>query len=248
MRDGESVIGRAVVIATGVRYRRLQVADLAKFEGTSVHYAATQVEAQLCRGDPVVAVGGGNSAGQAALFLSRYVPRLSLVVREPELEDNMSRYLADRIASTPSVDVLTHCEVRELIGDDGLKAVIVEDTETGERHRIDARALFVFIGAEPHTEWLGGKVAVDEGGYVLTGRDAAAARPSPGSGDGASREPQLLETSLAGVFAAGDVRSGSTQRVAAAVGDSAIAIRQVHQFLGGRLEAVRLAQTYASST
>jgi thioredoxin reductase (NADPH) len=176
------------------------------------------------------------------------VPRLSLVVREPDLEDNMSRYLADRIASTPSVDVLTHCEVRELIGDDGLEAVIVEDTETGERHRIDARALFVFIGAEPHTEWLGGSVAVDDGGYLLTGRDAAAACPSPGSGDGASREPQLLETSLAGVFAAGDVRSGSTQRVAAAVGDSAIAIRQVHQFLGGRLQAVRLAQTYASST
>ena len=250
VRDGESgasVIGRAVVIATGVRYRRLPVAGLAKFEGTSVHYAATQIEAQLCRGHPVVAVGGGNSAGQAALLLSRYVPRLSLVVREPELEHNMSRYLADRIASTPSVEVLTHCEVRELIGDDGLEAVIVEDTETGERHRIDARALFVFIGAEPHTEWLGGSIAVDDGGYVLTGRDAAAACPSPGSRDGASREPELLETSLAGVFAAGDVRSGSTQRVSAAVGDGAIAIRQVHQFLGGRLQAVRLAQTYASS-
>jgi thioredoxin reductase (NADPH) len=247
LRDGESVIGRAAVVATGVRYRKLPVADLARFEGTSVHYAATQIEAQLCRGDPVVAVGGGNSAGQAALLLSRYVPRLSLVVREPELEDNMSRYLADRIASTPSVDVLTHSEVRELIGDDGLEAVIVEDTETGERHRIDARALFVFIGAEPHTEWLGGGVAMDDGGYVLTGPDAAAGCQSPGAPDGASREPQLLETSLAGVFAAGDVRSGSTQRVAAAVGDGAIAIRQVHQFLAGRRQAVRLAQTYVSS-
>ena len=247
LREGESVIGRAVVIATGVRYRRLPIADLAKFEGTSVHYAATQIEAQLCRGEPIVAVGGGNSAGQAALLLSRYVPRLSLVVREPQLEENMSRYLADRIASLPSVDVLPHCEVRELIGDDTLEAVIVEDLETGERHRLDARALFVFIGADPNTEWLRGSVALDDGGYILTGHDAASACAQLQAGNGTSRAPQLLETSMPGVFAAGDVRSGSTQRVAAAVGDGAIVIRQVHQFLGGRLEAVRLAQTYVSS-
>ena len=247
LREGESVIGRAVVIATGVRYRRLPIADLDKFEGTSVHYAATQIEAQLCRGEPIVAVGGGNSAGQATLLLSRYVPRLSLVVREPQLEENMSRYLADRIASLSSVDVLTHCEVRELIGEDTLEAVIVEDLETGERHRLDARALFVFIGADPNTEWLRGSVALDDGGYILTGHDAAAACAPLQAGNGTSRAPQLLETSMPGVFAAGDVRSGSTQRVAAAVGDGAIAIRQVHQFLGGRLEAVRLAQTYVSS-
>jgi thioredoxin reductase (NADPH) len=247
LREGESVIGRAVVIATGVRYRRLPIADLAKFEGTSVHYAATQIEAQLCRGDPIVAVGGGNSAGQAALLLSRYVPRLSLVLREPQLEENMSRYLADRISSLPSVNVLPHCEVRELIGDDTLEAVIVEDTETGERHRLDARALFVFIGADPNTEWLRGSVALDDGRYILTGHDAASACAPLPAGNGPSRVPQLLETSMTGVFAAGDVRSGSTQRVAAAVGDGAIAIRQAHQFLGGRVEAVRLAQTYVSS-
>jgi thioredoxin reductase (NADPH) len=192
-------------------------------------------------------VGGGNSAGQAALLLSRYVPHLSLVVREHDLDENMSRYLADRIAALPSVDVLTHCEVRELVGDDKLEAVIVEDTETGERRRIEARALFVFIGAEPHTEWLRGTVALDEGGYILTGQDAAAAGGAPEGGNGARRSGQLLETSVHGVFAAGDVRSGSTQRVAAAVGDGAITIRQVHQFLAGRVDAVRLAQTYVSS-
>jgi thioredoxin reductase (NADPH) len=247
LRGGRSVTGRAVVIAAGVRYRKLPLSELPKFEGVSVHYAATEMEAQMCRGEPVVAVGGGNSAGQAALMLSRYVPRLSLVVRESDLGENMSRYLADRIAETPSVDVLTHCEVRQLIGDDVLEAVIVEDTVTGERRRLEAHAMFVFIGAEPHTEWLRGRVALDDGGYILTGQAAAAAMNGSASSNGGRRSRQLLETSMAGVFATGDVRSGSTQRVAAAVGDGAIAIRHVHQLLGGHLEAVRLSQTYVSS-
>jgi thioredoxin reductase (NADPH) len=247
LRDGEPVIGRAVVLATGVRYRKLPLSDLDKFEGVSVHYAATPVEAQVCRGEPVVAVGGGNSAGQAALLLSRYVPRLSLVIREQSLGENMSRYLADRIAQIPTVEVLPHCEVRELVADDSLEAVIVEDTETGERRRVEARALFVFIGAEPHTEWIRGLIGLDDGGYILTGQDAAAAASRLEGSDRAIRPPQSLETNISGVFAAGDVRSGSTQRVAAAAGDGAIAVRQVHQFVGGRVEAVRLAQTYVSS-
>jgi thioredoxin reductase (NADPH) len=244
--EGESVVGRTVVVATGVRYRQLPVPGLAELEGVSVYYAATQMEALLCQGDPVVAVGGGNSAGQATLFLSRYVPRLTLVAREHDLGENMSRYLADRIERDPSIEVLPHTEVRELVGDGALQAVIVEDTDTGERRRLEARALFVFIGADPHTEWLRDVVALDDGGYILTGHDAAAALAER-SEDGANRVPSLLETSVEGVFAVGDVRSGSTQRVAAAVGDGAIAIRQVHQHLGGRLHVVRLAQTYVSS-
>jgi thioredoxin reductase (NADPH) len=246
-REGEEVIGHAVVVATGVRYRRLAVPGLDELEGISVHYAATQMEAKMCRGDPVAAVGGGNAAGQAALFLARYVPRLTLVVREHDLAESMSRYLADRIKHHPSVEVLTGCEVREVIADGTLEALIVESNESGERRRIDARALFVFIGAEPHTEWLRGQVALDQGGYVLTGQDAVVAVAQDPAGGYPKRARLLLETSLPGVFAAGDVRSSSTQRVAAAVGDGAIVIRLVHQFLAGRLDAVRFAQTYISS-
>ncbi|HWF35097.1 MAG TPA: FAD-dependent oxidoreductase [Solirubrobacteraceae bacterium] len=229
LSDGSSVRGRAVVVSCGVQYRKLRVPGYDRLEPVSVYYAATQIEAQLCRGDPVVAAGGGNSAGQATLFLSRFVPKLTLVVREHELSENMSRYLADRIEQLENVEVLLHTEVRELIGDEVLEAVIVEDTETGERRRLEARSLFVFIGAEPHTRWLGEDVALDDGGYILTGQAAAPLRREAGLGHGA--EPSLLETSVPGVFAAGDVRSGSIPRVSAAVGDGATTIRLVHQRL-----------------
>jgi thioredoxin reductase (NADPH) len=244
LRDGDSSVGRTVVVASGVRYRKLPVPGLTELEGISVHYAATLMEAQLCRGDPVVLVGGGNSAGQATLFLSRYVPEVTLVIREADLRESMSRYLADRIARTASVDVLPRSEVRELIGEGTLEGVVVENLDSGERRDLPGRALFVFIGAEPHTEWLGDQIALDDGGYILTGDDAAvveAARRTNGS----RRSP--LETSLPGIFAAGDVRSGSTQRVSAAVGDGANAIRNVHRVLGGHRQVVRLAQTYVSS-
>jgi thioredoxin reductase (NADPH) len=141
---------------------------------------------------------------------------------------------------------MTSSEVREAIADGSLDALVVEDMQTGERTRIEARALFVFIGAEPHTGWLHGRVALDDGGYVLTGQDAAAALDAHPHANGARRTPLFLETSLRGVFAAGDVRSGSTQRIAAAVGDGAIVIRHVHQLLSGRLNAVRLAQSYVA--
>ena len=245
--DGGAVTGRTVVIATGVRYRKLPVPGLAEIEGVSVHYAATVMEAQLCRGDPAALVGGGNSAGQATLFLSRFVPSLTLVIRESELGENMSRYLADRIERLPNVEVVPDSEVREMIAPDTLEAIVVENNQTGERRTISARALFVFIGAEPRTEWLHGRVALDDGGYILTGNDASMAQYASGDGDGNRRSPLLLETTLPGVFAAGDIRSGSTQRVSAAVGDGAIAIRHIHRLLSGTIDQTRLAQTYVSS-
>jgi thioredoxin reductase (NADPH) len=230
--DGAPLIGRSVIIATGTRYRRLSIPDPSKFEGVSVHYAATQREAQLCRGDPVVLFGGGGSAGLAALLLSRHVRRLTLVVREDDLQVSMASALADRVAEQPNVDLAAHSEVRELNGDGALEAVVVEDTEDGKRRTIAARALFVLIGAEPHTGWLRGTVALDDDGYVRTGQDAASPRGEAENVGGGP--PQLLETSLPGVFAAGDVRSGSLQQVAAAVGDGALAIRQVRELLVNR--------------
>jgi thioredoxin reductase (NADPH) len=228
LSDGSTIMARAVVIATGVRYRRLPVPDVERFEGTSVHYAATMAEAHLCAGEPVVIVGGGNSAGQAAVFLGARASKVRLVSRDAQLGTSMSRYLVDRLQRMPGVEIRLESEVRRLVGDAALCRVEVENRRTGERDRVDARALFVFIGAEPHTHWLGGDVAVDEHGFVLTGPDAVAAVPR---GDGSPRRPLLFETTAAGVFAVGDVRAGSVKRVASAVGEGSMAVRLVHEYL-----------------
>ena len=224
--DGSEATARTVLITTGARYRKLDVPRLEELEGTCVYYAATMMEAHLCRGDPVAVVGGGNSAGQATLFLAQHTTKVTLLIRHEDLGRDMSRYLADRIERSPKVEVLRTTEVRELVGDRALEALVVENNQTGERRRIEARELFVFIGAKPHTGWLGDKLALDDRGFVLAGR---AVRPAEnGEGQDAGHEPYLLETSLPGVFAAGDVRSGSIKRVASAVGEGAMAIRLVH--------------------
>jgi thioredoxin reductase (NADPH) len=231
--EGDHIQARSVVIAAGVRYRRLPIERLEEFEGVSIYYAATIAEAHMCAGDPVVVVGGGNSAGQATLFLSEYVPLVHLIVREPDLSVNMSRYLADRIERASNITTRTSTEVRELHGSAKLEAVGVENNATGERATLQARSMFIFIGAAPHTDWLGGLVELDDGGYIRTGRDVA------GNGVTPALEPLLLESSLPGVFAVGDVRSGSVKRVATAVGEGSMAVRLVHEHLAGREHAQR---------
>jgi len=229
--DGDDRLrARTIVLATGASYRRLNVARLADFEGAGVYYAATQLEAQMCAGEPVVVVGGANSAGQAAVFLARHVSRVQLLLRGGDLAAGMSRYLVDQVQAASSIEVHLHAEVRELHGDGALEAITVEQTDADSVRTVDARALFVFIGADPCTTWLSDALAIDEHGFVLTGQDLQLTHLDP-AGDGRQRAPFPLETSRPGVFAAGDVRSGSIKRVASAVGEGAMAVRLIHQYL-----------------
>jgi thioredoxin reductase (NADPH) len=229
LANGEEVAGRCVIVATGVRVRRLAVPGLEHFEDTCVYYAATPVEARQCVGDPVVVVGGGNSAGQAAVFLADHAAEVRMVIRESALDECMSRYLADRIARDLRIEVRLHTVVEELTGAVGrLEAVVVRDTATGAWDRLPARDVMVFIGGDPSTSWLPESVAVDAGGYVVTGPEA---RGAGGAEEEPHATPLPLETGLPGVFAAGDVRSGSVKRVASAVGEGAMAVRLVHEHL-----------------
>jgi thioredoxin reductase (NADPH) len=218
LAEGGDLVAHAVLVATGVLYRRLDVPGTDRLEGSSVYYAATEFEARLCRQDPVTVVGGGNSAGQAACFLAQQSSVVNLVIRHDDLGRDMSRYLADRVEHSPRIKVWLNSEVRELIGDEVLDEVLVHDLVTGEEHRVATSALFVLIGAAPHTSWLRGEIPLDARGFILTG-------PAADCQDG------MFETRRRGVFAVGDVRSGSVKRVASAVGEGSVAIRQVHDFL-----------------
>jgi len=231
LSEGGEVAARSVIAATGARYRRLDVPQLEQFEGVSVHYAATEAEAQRCEGEEVAVVGGGNSAGRAALFLAGRTRRVYLLIRGDDLGKGMSRYLVERIMNAENVELLANTEVGELMGEDHLEGVVVEDNRSGARRTLDARALFVFIGAEANTAWLKRTVELDERGFVLTGRELDGSALDVDAWRERSREPFLLETSLPGVFAAGDVRSGSIKRCASAVGEGAMAVRLVHQYL-----------------
>jgi thioredoxin reductase (NADPH) len=231
LSGGGEVAARSVIAATGARYRRLEVPQLERFEGVSVHYAATEAEAQRCEGEEVVVVGGGNSAGQAAVYLSKRASKVYLLIRGGDLGKSMSRYLVDRVTGAGNVELLASTEVRDLMGEDRLDGVVVEDKRTGARQILGARALFVFIGAKANTGWLQGAVELDERGFVLTGAALDRSVLEGGIWQQRSREPFLLETSLPGVFAAGDVRGGSIKRCTSAVGEGSMAVRLVHQYL-----------------
>jgi thioredoxin reductase (NADPH) len=229
LADGSEISTRAIIIATGARYRRLDVADLERFEGAGVYYAATELEARVCRGFNTIVVGGGNSAGQAAVYLAQQGSPVSLVVRRRQLAETMSQYLVARIEADERIEVRQHTEVRELAGSGHLEQVTLEDNQTGERRTVPCQGLFCFIGAVPATAWLGGCVALDRSGFVVTDRSLPDSIAN-GSAYG-GRDPLPFETSIPGVFAVGDVRSGSVKRVAAAVGEGSSAVRQVHEYL-----------------
>jgi thioredoxin reductase (NADPH) len=231
LADGGSVVARAVVLAMGARYRRLAVPGIESFEGNGVYYAATFQEALMCGTGPVVIVGGGNSAGQAAVFLAAQVSRVYVVIRGDDLNKTMSRYLVDQIIRHPRVTVRSCTQIRQVHGNGALTAVLTEDKRTGEQHSIQTRALFVFIGADPNTSWLAGAIELDDHGFVPTG-PAALYSDTDGNQGRTQRQPMMLETSRPGVFAAGDVRSGSVKRVASAVGEGSMAIRQIHEYFG----------------
>jgi thioredoxin reductase (NADPH) len=236
--DGQRLLARAVVVATGADYRRLPAEGVERFEGTGVYYSATFAEAMACAGEEVVVVGGGNSAGQAAMHLAEHASRVRLLVRGASLASSMSAYLADRIAASGRVELLTHTELRAFHGDgDGqLDSVSVTDRRDESSRDVPARAVFVMIGAVPRTEAVSSTVGLDRTGFVVTGSKAAEHPDFAASWDsgGIKRAPFLLETTRQGVFAAGDVRSGSTKRVASAVGEGAMAVRYVQEDLASR--------------
>lgn len=225
LRDGSEVPTRAVIVASGARYRRLEVEDLERFEGAGVYYAATDLEARMYGGTSVLVIGGGNSAGQAAIYLAQNNCRVTIAIRRQDLTQSMSQYLIERIEADAKIELLTGVEVAALAGGDHLEGATLTHRATGRRQELACTGLFCFIGARPATAWLGESVLLDSDGFILTDRQL----PGPFTAETAGALP--FETSTLGVFAAGDVRHGSMKRVAAAVGEGSSAVRSVHERL-----------------
>jgi len=224
---------KTVLIATGAEYRRLDAENRERFEGVGVYYAATALEGQICRDETVIVVGSGNSAGQAAMFLSEGAAKVLLVIRGDDVTKKMSDYLSRRVQAQPNIEILCRTEVRKVFGDQRLEEVELENTKTGERRTIKTPAVFSMIGARPCTEWLPPEIERDEKGFIKTGADVAEAPAWRAN----KRRPAPLETSLPGIFAAGDVRSGSVKRCAAAVGEGGMAVAGIHISLASRRNA-----------
>jgi thioredoxin reductase (NADPH) len=226
--DQGRVLARSIIIACGAQYRKLPVAGMDRYEGNGIYYGATRMEAQLCEGDEVIVVGGGNSAGQAAVFLSSNVKHVHVLVRSSGLADTMSRYLIQRIEDSPSITLRAYTEIEAVEGEGDLERVRWRNSKTGDVETRPIRHVFVMTGADPNTAWLDGCVALDDKGFVKTGADL---HPGDLTAWSAHRDPHMLETSIPGIFAVGDVRSGSVKRVASAVGEGSICVQLVHRVL-----------------
>ncbi len=228
LADGSSISCHALLIATGVSYRKLDIPGIDQLTGTGVYYGAAMVEAMACRGEEVYMVGGANSAGQAAMYFAGYASRVVMLVRGDSLASSMSRYLIDQIAATSNIEVRTNTRVVEVHGETSLQALTLADVRTGTTESVSATSLFIFIGAQPRTDWLAGVVERDANGFILAGPDLVRDGRHP---RGFEHDPFLLETSVPGIFVAGDARSSSVKRVASSVGEGSIAIQFVHRYL-----------------
>jgi thioredoxin reductase (NADPH) len=228
--DGSEISCHALILAMGVQWRKLDVPGVDRLNGAGVYYGAASTEAMTCRDEDVYIIGGANSAGQAAMFFSNYAKRVIMLVRGPSLAATMSQYLIDQIEKTPVIEVFTKTRVVEVHGEERLQEISIACDTTGSVQKVPATALFVFIGAEPQTDWLDGTVECDERGFVLTGPDLTRSGKRPERWP-LEREPGLLETNVPGIFAVGDVRHGSIKRVASGVGEGSVAIQFVHQYL-----------------
>jgi thioredoxin reductase (NADPH) len=223
---GEGITTKCLLIATGAQYRKLDADGCERYEGTGVYYAATPAEGLLCRGCDVIVVGGGNSAGQAAVYLASQARKVMLIIRGDDLNKNMSSYLVHRIGQTQNIELLCDTTIRRLEGNSHLQSAELVNSKTSESRTVETPAIFSFIGATPRTDWLPAEIERDSKGFVRTGASLAQSQYwTP------VRTPYLLETSHPGVFAAGDVRSGSSKRVAAAVGEGAMSVQFVHEYL-----------------